>query len=283
MVGPARRPDAGPGDGAGVHREPEPRRAPGGFRRSQGEHGVEDERGRQEMRAAQRVRVAPGCLHPILAIAQVLTPQARQRASRHVGGSHPREADQPLAASQKTPRHLRVRVARPALIPAAVLEQRRACPDAAEHARVELELIGTVGIRATPLARPAAAQRRLQRERDCPRHPAVTPRGRGCSPNERRSPAAARRRAPGSRPDTRCARPSAQSSDRAHDEALRSTRSRRFDSDIRTRIRGSARASVFRISRVRSVERPSANTNSSGLETAAGASPPRSARCSTPR
>ena len=69
---------------------------------------------------------------------------------------------QPFVALEEPARHLRVLVARPALIPAAVGEQRLARPHAGEYAGVQVVLARLGVAVARPLTRAAAAQRRPQ-------------------------------------------------------------------------------------------------------------------------
>ena len=200
-------------------------------------------------------------LHPVFAVPAVLAPHPRDRFARAVAGGHPRQADQTLAAGQKAPGHLGVLVARPALVPASVLEQRCPLPHAGEHPGVELVLhvgaaagSGWVGL---PFPRSTATQRRPQRQRHGARDRTLTRRHlRTADPARATAPADARPRARDSPAGRRCGRPSAPPIAPVRDASAMLSPlgvSRRGLS--RTRSRGSCRASSIQ-DRARSVGRP---------------------------
>src|SRR5205085_10617341 len=134
---------------------PEPACAPRAGERA---HGGDREPGREQVREAHAARMAAERPRAVEAVAEMLARQRCERIAGHVVPSHLCHAYEPRPAVEKARGHLRVLVDRPALVPAAGREQRRAAPHAAEHAGVELALLPHP-LLAAPLARPAAAER----------------------------------------------------------------------------------------------------------------------------
>ncbi len=119
-------------------------------------------RGRQQVRAAHALRVAlrrswrgrrrsasTGCA------------SAAQAVARDVLGAHLGQAEDAPAAAADARGELGVLVVVPVLVPAALRLEHRARPDAGEAA-VDLDL----AVRGLPELRPAAAERRVERQRD---------------------------------------------------------------------------------------------------------------------
>ena len=102
---------------------PSPARAARLSRRGRSERGArgQHDRGRDQVRAAHGVRMPQRGLLPVLSVLKILPPQRSERVARRVPRRHRGEADQPLAASQEAPGHLRILVAQPALVPPSVL------------------------------------------------------------------------------------------------------------------------------------------------------------------
>src|SRR5436305_1577285 len=100
----------------------------------------DDQRGRKPERAAHAFRVTPCGLRAVEAVTGVLTCEVPDAVTRDVPRGELRQPDDPHAGGAVARRQLGVLVHRPGLVPALEALQRRAPPDAAEDAGVELRL-----------------------------------------------------------------------------------------------------------------------------------------------
>ena len=122
------------------------------------------EAGREHGRAPHARRVVAARLGAVEAVAPVLAPERLERVARRVERAQLRDADDPAAPLEEPRRQLGVLVDGPAVVPAAVLVERLALPDAREDAGVDVLLL--LGL---PLARAARAEPGAQRDRHPPR------------------------------------------------------------------------------------------------------------------
>ena len=86
-------------------------------------------------------RVVAARLGAVEAVAPVLLGELLQRVARHVQRAQLGHADDPAAALEEPRRQLGVLVDGPAVVPAAVLVERRALPDSREDAGVDVLLL----------------------------------------------------------------------------------------------------------------------------------------------